>query len=69
MPVELVSVTEIAELLGVSRQRVNQLIQTYSDFPEPEANLAIGRVWRRAAIEAWIRTHPRRPGRPSARPS
>jgi prophage regulatory protein len=58
-------VTEIAEILGVSRQRVNQLIKSYGDFPAPEAELAIGRVWRRDKIERWDRNHPRRPGRPS----
>lgn len=64
MPLDLVSVTEIAEILGVSRQRVNQLIDTYADFPTPEAELAIGRVWSREQIEEWDRTHPRKPGRP-----
>jgi predicted DNA-binding transcriptional regulator AlpA len=64
MSPDLVSVTEIAELLGISRQRVNQLIDTYDDFPEPEARLAIGRVWRREEIEAWAECHPRKPGRP-----
>jgi prophage regulatory protein len=67
VPDNLVSVTEIAEILGVSRQRVNQLIKSNSDFPAPEAELAIGRVWRRDQIERWNRKHPRRPGRPSNR--
>jgi predicted DNA-binding transcriptional regulator AlpA len=60
---DLVSVTEIARMLGVSRQRVNQLIQAYEDFPEPEADLAIGRVWSRSAVQAWEDSHPRRSGR------
>lgn len=64
MSSELVSVTEIAEMLGVSRQRVNQLVEAYGDFPEPEARLAIGRVWRRSSIEQWAEAHPRLPGRP-----
>ena len=63
MPTELVSVTEIARMLGVSRQRVNQLIQAYGDFPKPEAELAIGRVWLRSAVQAWDDTHPRPSGR------
>jgi len=67
VPDHLVSVTEIAEILGVSRQRVNQLIKSHSDFPAPEAELAIGRVWRRDQIERWDREHPRQPGRPSNR--
>ena len=61
---DLVSVTEIAELLGVSRQRVNQLIRAYMDFPLPEAELAIGRVWLRSAVEEWNRSHLRTAGRP-----
>lgn len=60
----LVSVPEIAAFLGVSQQRVHQLISAYYDFPDPEAELAIGRVWSREKIEHWSRTHPRRPGRP-----
>ena len=61
----LVSVPEIAELLGISQQRVHQLVNSREDFPKPEANLAIGRVWRREVIEEWDRTHHRRPGRPT----
>ena len=63
MVLDLVSATEIAEMLGVSRQRVNQLIQAYTDFPEPEADLAIGRVWLRSAVQSWADSHPRTPGR------
>lgn len=48
----LVSRVEIAELLNVSQQRVHQLMQR-PDFPEPAADLAIGKVWKRAAILAW----------------
>jgi predicted DNA-binding transcriptional regulator AlpA len=56
--------SEIAEMLGVSRQRVGQLIETYDDFPKPEVELTGGRVWSRTAIETWIASHPERaPGR------
>jgi predicted DNA-binding transcriptional regulator AlpA len=58
----LVGVAEVAEMLGVSRQRVNQLVQTDPDFPEPEVVLAAGRIWLRSAIEAWGSAHPRRQG-------
>ena len=64
MTLDLVSVPEVAEILGVSRQRVHQLIHAYDDFPEPEAELAVGRIWQRAAIDKWARAHPRRTGRP-----
>lgn len=46
--------TEIAEMLGVSRQRIDQLAHT-DDFPEPVAELAAGRIWERADVEAWAR--------------
>jgi predicted DNA-binding transcriptional regulator AlpA len=52
--VDLVSTLEIAEMLGVTRQRVDQLHRT-EGFPEPAAELAIGRVWRRQDVEAWAR--------------
>ncbi len=51
----LVGVAEIAEMLGVTRQRVNQLIKEAADFPTPEAELSAGRIWRRDAVEEWAR--------------
>ena len=55
---------EIAQLLGVSHARVSQLARDYEDFPAPAAELAIGRVWKRSDVEAWVARHPdRRPGR------
>jgi len=64
MSLELVSIPEIAKMLGVSRQRVHQLIQQYDDFPKPVAELAIGRVWDHATVANWNDTHPRPTGRP-----
>ncbi len=49
---------EIAAMLGVSRQRVQQLARS-GDFPEPYDVLAGGRVWLRSDVEAWARTHGR----------
>lgn len=48
----LLGVAEIAELLGVSRQRVHQLAAR-DDFPRPTAELSAGKVWDAAAIERW----------------
>jgi hypothetical protein len=48
----LMSTVEIAELLSVSRQRVDQLSRT-EGFPAPVADLAVGRVWLRDAIVEW----------------
>jgi prophage regulatory protein len=50
--VDLVGLTEIAEMLGVSAQRVDQLARR-DDFPEPVAVLAAGRIWRLGDIEHW----------------
>jgi predicted DNA-binding transcriptional regulator AlpA len=66
----LVGVGEIARMLGVSRQRVDQIAAAAPDFPPPEVELMSGRVWRRSAIEAWVNKHPdRRPGRPRSGPA
>ena len=54
MESELVGAAEIAALLGVSRQRVDQLSR-HEDFPEPVAELASGRIWTRQSIEEWAR--------------
>jgi prophage regulatory protein len=62
----LVSAPEIAAMLGVSLQRVHQLMHAYDDFPQPTAELAIGRIWRTVDIEAWMMHHPRKTGRPRA---
>ena len=53
MPLDLVGVAEIAELLGVTRQRVDAIARTHPDFPKPVADLAAGRIWQRRDIENW----------------
>lgn len=50
---ELVGTTEIGQMLGVSRQRADQLTRV-KGFPKPAAELAQGRIWRKAAVERWI---------------
>ena len=57
----LVGLSEIASMLGVTRQRASQLVRDYDDFPPPVAKLASGRVWETAAVEAWAKAHPERP--------
>jgi prophage regulatory protein len=52
-PRELLGATDVAHLLGVSRQRVYQLMTSYADFPRPTAELARGSIWSRREIEAW----------------
>ena len=69
MTSHLVGLSEIATMLGVSRQRVGQLVSDYDDFPDPVAELASGRIWETAAVEAWANAHPvRPPGRPPTDP-
>lgn len=43
---------EIGRLLGVSRQRVQQLVNA-DGFPPPVAVLDMGKVWRADDIRAW----------------
>ncbi len=70
MTSHLVGLTEIAAMLGVSRQRASQIVRDYDDFPAPVAALASGRIWETAAVEAWAEAHPvRPPGRPATEPS
>lgn len=49
---DLVGAAEIGEMLGVSRQRVQQLISR-SDFPAPFDELRMGKVWWRKDVAAW----------------
>lgn len=45
---------EIAQVLGLTRQRVDQLARL-PGFPEPDAVLTAGRIWKRDDVEAWAR--------------
>ena len=60
-------VTEVAELLGVSRQRLSKLRER-PDFPDPLGQLAQGPVWDLDAVEVWHGAGSRtsRAGRPTA---
>lgn len=49
----LMGQTEIRERLGFSRQRVYILVNRY-DFPRPRWTLAMGKIWWRTDVEAWI---------------
>ena len=64
---QLVGVSEVASLLGVSRQRVSELARA-DYFPAPLAELAAGPVWDRVSLthflETWERTPRRKRGRP-----
>jgi predicted DNA-binding transcriptional regulator AlpA len=57
---QLVGVAEAARVLGVSRQRVHQIVQTNPGFPKPIAELSVGRIWRLGDIKAWVEANPDR---------
>lgn len=52
--VDLVTVADIARMLGVSRQRAGQLVER-SDFPTPHGTTGHGRVWRRTDVAKWAK--------------
>jgi prophage regulatory protein len=58
----LVGIREIAAMLGVSPQRVDQLSNT-ANFPGPEVELASGRIWKRADVEKWAKATGRQIGK------
>ena len=62
---ELMSAAEIADELGVSRQRVHKL-REMETFPLPLAELRGGAVWDAVAVRKFAETWKRKPGRPSA---
>ncbi|GAA4439686.1 helix-turn-helix transcriptional regulator [Phytohabitans houttuyneae] len=53
---EVMGAAEIADLLGVSRQRVQQLVSR-PDFPPPATTLAMGKIWLASDVRAWVREH------------
>jgi prophage regulatory protein len=59
MAIDLMTVKEISDFLGVTRQRVHDLAKR-PDFPEPAATLAVGRIWLVAEVRAWAREWERR---------
>lgn len=65
---DLIGVTEIARVHGVAKNSAWRWTKRAGDFPEPALELASGRVWRRADVEAWAkRTLPLPAGRPRSR--
>jgi predicted DNA-binding transcriptional regulator AlpA len=53
---ELLSLTDIAELLEMTRQGADKLVKRESTFPAPVAVLTgRTRVWKRDDVERWAR--------------
>jgi hypothetical protein len=59
---ELVGVSEVAQLLNVSRQRASELARG-ANFPTPVARLASGPVWARITLDRFVESWNRTPGR------
>jgi predicted DNA-binding transcriptional regulator AlpA len=51
----LMSATEIAKLIGTSRQYVDKLTRTDPNFPQPVAVLSGIRVFETDAVTKWAR--------------
>lgn len=60
---EVIGVTELADMLKVSKQRASSLAKAKS-FPRPLAVLASGPVWAKTTVLRFVKEWPRRPGRP-----
>jgi prophage regulatory protein len=54
--VKLYAAREVTDRLGISRQRLSQLMQR-DDFPEPIEKLHAGYIWLAEDIERWITEH------------
>jgi len=61
----LAGISEVADVLGVTRQRASELAGSAA-FPRPIADLAAGPVWLRSTIVSFHESWERRPGRPRA---
>ena len=60
---ELIGISEIADELEISRQRVSALSKR-DDFPEPVVRLAAGPVWHRSDFTRFKDSWQQKPGRP-----
>jgi predicted DNA-binding transcriptional regulator AlpA len=56
----LVGIKEVAQMLGVSRTRADQLSRR-PNFPEPKVRHARVRLWEKTDVQAWINANRRPP--------
>ena len=68
MESDLLGASEVAKLLGVSRQRAYQLMEAHLDFPKPVAYLQRGKLWSRVQVDLWRRQWRRDFSRKGGRP-
>lgn len=62
-PERFLGLAEVAQLFGVSKQRVSELRAT-PRFPAPIAELAAGPVWKASTLGRFLESWERKPGRP-----
>ncbi|MEV4628675.1 hypothetical protein AB0J90_20635 [Micromonospora sp. NPDC049523] len=55
----MMALAEVADLLGVSRQRAAILVDR-PDFPAPIDTLGVGRIWLAAEVQAYAERRVRR---------
>lgn len=55
---KIVGVAELAEMLGVTRQRAWQLTKT-ADFPAPCYQMKAGDFWKLSDVQAWAKRNGR----------
>lgn len=65
-PIDLVGVTEIADRLGVTRQRASAITER-ADFPKPIGTARAGRYWTAESVDRFNDQWQRTPGRPRSR--
>ena len=58
---EFVGSDAIAELLQISRERVDRLTER-PDFPRHVCHLSVGKLWRTDEVEAWAEKARRKTG-------
>jgi predicted DNA-binding transcriptional regulator AlpA len=64
---DLVTAGDIAKRLGISRQRVAQLVRDHDTFPAPIGKVGSSVVYRWRDVQRWDEKTERRPGRPRSR--
>jgi hypothetical protein len=62
-PERYAGVSEVAALLGVSRQRVAEL-RHKRGFPAPIAEISAGPIWEISSLNLFLEGWQRKPGRP-----
>jgi predicted DNA-binding transcriptional regulator AlpA len=68
-PEDLVGISEIAAMYDVAKNTAWRWSQR-EDFPEPEARLSSGPIWKRPDVEVWGKNHlPLPAGRPRHEPA